>query len=291
MRFSPEVQKELGKINAQIDTVSARQQEIADLSKARRLEAFHEAAGCMRCRGRGWVVTWDTMDYLCGSAADYGDCPEKGCTPETRKASGYFPENSRYDHNRRMTWNLSQDMTEEERDEYYTTDATLVRLGNERQAIYDRETVRKGKLVEVVRKSRARNAAEVGVKGRVFWHGVNDYGTIKIGLMDTEGKKHWANESCVRVIAQTAGKEYEQKYDVQYPLLCKVVKKTNRAICVMTPGQNPFSGGEWIPWSQVLNADQVREQLNAGGKILKDGKPATVMIPPWLAKKKGYIRE
>ena len=54
------------------------------------------------------------------------------------------------------------------------------------------------------------------------------------------------------------------------------------------PGQSPFSGGEWIPWSQILNADQVRKQLE--GKLLKDGRAATVMLPPWLARKKGYLR-
>jgi hypothetical protein len=90
------------------------------------------------------------------------------------------------------------------------------------------------------------------------------------------------------VLKQQAGKKYDPTYEDQYPLLCKVVRKSNKAICVMTPGASKFTGGEWIPWSQILNADQVREQI--GNKILKDGQPATVMLPPWLAKKKGYIR-
>ena len=129
------------------------------------------------------------------------------------------------------------------------------------------------------------------MKGKVFWYGVNDWGTVKVGMMDTAGNKHWTTESSVKVVSQKAGKEYEQTYDDQYPLLCKVVRRSNKAICVMTPGQSKFTGGEWIPWSQILNADQVREQLNTGdAKLPKDGQAATVMLPPWLAKKKGYIR-
>ena len=140
-----------------------------------------------------------------------------------------------------------------------------------------------------MRKSRTRNSAQVGVVGKVFWHGVSDYGTVKVGLMDTEGQKHWTTEASVTVISQTAPKSYEQKYEDQYPLLCKITRKTNKAICVFTLGKSNPLGGEWIPWSQILNADQVQEQIS--GTLLKDGKPATVMIPPWLAKKKGYLRE
>ena len=25
---------------------------------------FEESGGCQRCRGRGWVVTWDTLDSM-----------------------------------------------------------------------------------------------------------------------------------------------------------------------------------------------------------------------------------
>ena len=291
MLHNPELLKELTGIDEKISAVEARRIEIYGLAKQRRIEKFEAANGCAKCRGRGWLVTWDTMDILDGSAADYSDCPEKGCNAETRKTSGLYPTNNKYDYNRRSRWNESDEMSEAERDEYYRTDARLVALGLERQGIYDRHTVRKGKLVEVMRKSRTRNSAQVGVVGKVFWHGVSDYGTVKVGLMDTEGQKHWTTESAVKVVSQVAGKEYKQKYEEQYPLLCKVVRKTNGAICVMTPGQSTFSGGEWIPWSQILNAEQVREQLKLNGSLLKDGKPATVMIPPWLAKKKGYLSE
>ena len=107
-------------------------------------------------------------------------------------------------------------------------------------------------------------------------------------MLDIDGNKHWTTEKAVKVLKQQAGKEYDPTYEEQYPLLCKVVRKSNKAICVMTPGQSPFSGGEWIPWSQILNADQVRKQIHA--RSLKGGVPTTVMLPPWLARKKGYLR-
>lgn len=57
------------------------------------LEAVFTAnGGCDRCRGRGWVVVWDTLDYMDGSAAEYGPCPNTECTQETRKASGLSPK-------------------------------------------------------------------------------------------------------------------------------------------------------------------------------------------------------
>jgi hypothetical protein len=292
MKKCSEVQKQLNAIRDEIRAVCDRQDQLHEIAKARGIERFEAASGCATCRGRGWVVTWDTMDYLDGSAAAYGDCTNKSCTPETRKASGFYPENTRYDHNRYATWAHMHDLTELEKDESFMIQPQIVRLNKKFNDIEISARPTKGKLVEVVAKSRARNSAAIGEKGKVFWYGVNDWGTVKVGLMDTGGNKHWTTEVCVKVVSQTAGKKYDQKYEDQYPLLCKVVRRSNKAICVMTPGQSKFAGGEWIPWSQILNADQVREQLGTGvSKLPKDGKAATVMIPPWLAKKKGYIRD
>ena len=283
-----EVQKQLDAIRGEMCALHDRRDELNAIAKERGIQRFEDANGCNRCRGRGWVVTWDTMDVLDGSAADYGDCPEKSCTPETRKASGLYPENTRYDHNRYTTWAHFHDMTEAERDEWFGIDPQLTILNDRYNSTEMAARPTKGKLVEVISKARSRNSAAVGVVGKVFWYGCNDWGTIKVGMLDIDGNKHWTTEKAVKVLKQQAGKEYDPTYEEQYPLLCKVVRKSNKAICVMTPGQSPFSGGEWIPWSQILNADQVREQI--GNKLLKDGQPATVMLPPWLARKKGYLR-
>lgn len=288
MAKNADIQKQLDAIRSEMTALHDRKDELNSVAKARGIQRFEDTGGCSTCRGRGWVVTWDTMDFLDGSAANYGDCPEKSCTQETRKASGFYPENTRYDHNRYTTWAHFHDMTEAERDEWFGIDPQLIGLSTKYNNIELSARPTKGKLVEVISKSRSRNSAKVGVTGKVFWYGVNDWGTIKVGLMDTDGNKHWTTEKSVKVLAQKAGKEYDQTYDDQYPLLCKVVRQSNKAICVMTPGQGKFSVGEWIPWSQILNADQVREQI--ANKILKAGVPATVMLPPWLAKKKGWLR-
>jgi len=289
MAKNTDIQRRLDAIRSEMCALHDRRDELVEIAKARGIQRFEDANGCHRCRGRGWVVTWDTMDILDGSAADYGDCPEKSCTPETRKASGLYPENNRYDHNRYTTWAHFHDLAEAERDEWFGIDPQLTILNDRYNNTEMAARPTKGKLVEVIAKARSRNSAAVGVVGKVFWYGCNDWGTVKVGIMDIDGNKHYTTEKSVTVLKQQAGKEYDPKYDDQYPLLCKVVKQTNRAICVMTPGQSVFSGGEWIPWSQVLNADQVREQIS--GKTLKDGAAATVMLPPWLAKKRGYLRE
>jgi len=284
-----DTREQLNAIRDEMNAVHDRGVELNVTAKGRALTRFHDAEGCMTCHGRGWVVTWDTMDFLDGSAADYGDCPSESCTTESRKTSGYYPENTRYDHNRGALWSNLQDLTVSEQDEYSSLNPQMEKLNQKYRDTELAAQPAKGKVVEVIFKSRSRNSAPIGAKGKVFWYGVNDWGTVKVGFLDPDGNKYWTTEKCVKVISQKAGKEYNVDYADQYPLLCKVVRKSNKAICVMTPGQTPFSHGEWIPWSQILNADQVREQI--GNKLLKDGRPATVMIPPWLAKKKGYLRD
>lgn len=63
------------------------------------------AGGCTKCHGRGWVVTWDTMDAMDGSYAEFGDCPQ--CTPASREL-GVDPtfKGDRYD-NWRDNWRSS----------------------------------------------------------------------------------------------------------------------------------------------------------------------------------------
>ena len=56
-------------------------------------KAFIDAGGCDKCRGRGWVVTWDTLDCIQGSYAQYASCPSENCTPATREKSGLAPRN------------------------------------------------------------------------------------------------------------------------------------------------------------------------------------------------------
>jgi hypothetical protein len=40
---------------------------------------FRAAGGCQSCQGRGWTVTWDTMDSMSGCYAEYGACSNPEC--------------------------------------------------------------------------------------------------------------------------------------------------------------------------------------------------------------------
>lgn len=94
------------------DLVEAKRAELhefyrmLDVHRTQIKELIHSTfvanGGCGRCHGRGWVVTWDTMDCMDGSYAEYGTCPESGCTAETRTKSGLDSTWSKYDDNRRV---------------------------------------------------------------------------------------------------------------------------------------------------------------------------------------------
>ena len=64
-------------LKAAQDAVNTRREEII----ARAHDKFAEAGGCETCRGRGWVVTWDTLDCMRGSYHEHARCPKEGCTP------------------------------------------------------------------------------------------------------------------------------------------------------------------------------------------------------------------
>lgn len=61
------------------------------------IDQFNKAGGCKVCGGRGWIVKWDTMDYMDGSCAEYGACTNPQCTEASRKRTGCFPKESKYD--------------------------------------------------------------------------------------------------------------------------------------------------------------------------------------------------
>ena len=69
MAKNTDIQRQLDALRGEMCTLRDRQDELNDIAKARGIQRFEDANGCKRCRGRGWVVTWDTMDILDGSAA------------------------------------------------------------------------------------------------------------------------------------------------------------------------------------------------------------------------------
>lgn len=59
--------------------------------------SFEVAGGCTVCYGRGWIVAWDTLDFIDGTAAEFGICTNPDCTDESRASSGLHPRYNKYD--------------------------------------------------------------------------------------------------------------------------------------------------------------------------------------------------
>ena len=73
MPKNTDIQRQWDALRGEMCTLRDREDELPAIAKNRGLKRFEDANGCTRCRGRGWVVTWDTMDILDGSAANYGE--------------------------------------------------------------------------------------------------------------------------------------------------------------------------------------------------------------------------
>lgn len=158
-------------------------------------QAWRDRGGCTSCRGRGWVVVWDTMDMMDGSCAEYGGCPNAACTPESRQASGLDPtiEPTKYDSRRgigdpfgstvaystiiRPLW------------EAYMTESTALK------ELEVRLTPTKGKRVRVFKGRKV----PVGFEGTLFWTGPSAYG-VRAGVKDDNGKVEWTYVANLMVV-------------------------------------------------------------------------------------------
>lgn len=125
---------------------------------------FNSSNGCGICRGRGWIVVWDTMDSMSGCYAEYGSCTNAECTEESRRVSGLYPSYNKYDGNR----GVSDPVT------HHQAYAILVTPYLERHAeisnsirelSHDRVNFRKGDDVVVVKGRKV----PIGTRGRVAW--------------------------------------------------------------------------------------------------------------------------
>lgn len=147
---------------------------IADDIRSSMVKSFETSGGCYRCRGRGWVVIWDTLDYMDGSAADYGPCPNVDCTPETRTKSGLHPSYDRkYDYNRGVCDPLTSS------DAYRCIGGPIIdQISDLSSAIRELEHRRRhfatGDRVVVVRGRKV----PVGTTGRVSWVSANTGGVL-----------------------------------------------------------------------------------------------------------------
>lgn len=147
---------------------------LADLRKSihdQLLAHFESNCGCPTCRGRGWVVVWDTLDSMSGCYAEYGQCPDANCTKESRTKSGLHPDTDKYDR-----INGVRDPVEKT-DAWVTLSATLTKRVHELESTLRTEAlrteVRRGDRVVI---SRGKDKSSIGRTGEVFWTKQSEWG-------------------------------------------------------------------------------------------------------------------
>jgi hypothetical protein len=156
---------------------------VAQRSLYEKLEReFKANDGCSTCRGRGWIVVWDTMDSPSGCYAEYGNCTNPKCTLASRKKSGLHPHMTKYD---------------------FALDVRSPMLDDSMQNIIKLHMTEAQRYVEQVNRMRNVNKNDdviivkgrhnVGTSGRVFWKGMSQYG-FRIGLNTADGKTVWDYE-------------------------------------------------------------------------------------------------
>jgi len=245
--------------------------------QAQSIDAYTAAGGCPKCGGRGWVVTWDTLDSMSGCYAEYGPCPseESGeCTPVTRERTGLDPSYyNKYDRNRGIPKHAAfrtPKLTAYE-DAHTTAKKTY---DSAAQQLAVAKQITKGKLVEVFRKARSKGAPPKGTQGIVFWTGSNSWGTHKAGLRLKDGSKVWVPSSACRVLETTPSDGWTTPVVTDGVPFIGITKAAgpNAALLRTLEGTKEF----WAPYSQCPTL-----------KGVKKGQSVSVTLPLWLAKKNG----
>ena len=171
--------------------------------KARKAE-FLAAGGCVRCGGRGWVVTWDTMDSMSGCYAEYGTCEDCKGAKRTGAAAMDTSYYGKYDRNRGVPCVTPMMTTEESRTFGELTTALTMATTARDSLKAAMDPYVKGRVVRVYKGRKV----PVGTVGTVFWLGekVNNFGyrptmEKRLGLKDADGNVHWtAASNCEAVL-------------------------------------------------------------------------------------------
>ena len=247
------------------------------------LAKFEEAGGCKSCRGRGWVVTWDTMDSMTGCYHDSSACGTEGCTEASRALSGLHPQNNKYDnfHNS-SRWFPSQ--TPELKGSIALVNRSIGSLEYDLLTEKRKWEVDKGKVCKVARPSKGPKARRVpiGIVGYVKHIHTNNWGGRKCILIDDKGQQWWPKVEQVDVIDPDPDMETWNKLDEQdrektgFPVVVAVKRKSAKAALIKTTRGTEF----WIPLSQVPELKKFRQ-----------GSVAAISIPMWLAKKNNLCGE
>lgn len=154
-------------------------------------ESWLARGGCEKCNGRGWIVTWDTMDSMTGCYAEYGKCPNEKCTTSTVGADLSYHD--KYD-DQKGPGNLLP-----KSQEYKTLIVPLdeqIAAINARIADLERKyTPDKGSYVKVLKGRKVK----IGTEGVVVGFHDNAWGR-KCGIKDNTGTVHWTSTDNVCVI-------------------------------------------------------------------------------------------
>jgi len=275
------------------------------------MQRFESLGGCPICRGRGWVVVWDTLDsmFMSGCYHESDRCPRDPlysqkkrdsnwwqerhadhadtCTVETRRASGLSPENTKYDtHHARATWHPTGEQEDEQRKLF----EVMRNVERDLDAEVARWSFRKGVLVEVVsQRARGRNRLPLGTRGVIKAIPRTQWG-IKYILRLPNGDEVWTTDTDLQVIdpePDLVALGFETK--VGFPCLStfKGWSKSGASVKVT----NLLAGKDvWMPISQI-NDVQVHENdewVDVDLDNVQVDQTIVLFVDRWLAVEKGF---
>ena len=255
--------------------------EMALSKKKQATKRFKINNGCNECRGRGWVVTWDSMDSSSGCYAEYGSCKNKNCNEASRDLSGFYPSSSKYDKINGTLWEPKY--TEKEKEALSSLEIAKRDLDIKINEETRRWQPSYGKVVTVFKESRVRNKERrvpIGTSGIILKLVSTKWGTQKLIIRDSDGNQWWPTISQVKVIdPEPDAKFWNEVYrksreNTGLPSVVTIMRKSGSAGLVKTTQGLQF----WVPFSQVPEI-----------KKLSKGSTASILIPMWLAKKNNLI--
>lgn len=174
------------------DDASRRLVEARSAVAAAALLAWTSANGCEACGGRGWIVTWDTLDSLSGCYAEYGACPAgDACTAAT---VGPKPGNRSLYEDRRCTPDPMPALYEAD-PECFRLEAALRAADADLDTVLQNARIVHGRKVVVARGRKV----PVGLIGEVSWVGEGPWGR-RVGVRDLSGTVHWTAASNVSAL-------------------------------------------------------------------------------------------
>lgn len=177
------------------DEADALKRQIAELGKmlfavesailAKLHADFVEAGGCSSCNGRGWIVTWDTLDCMDGSYAEYGPCPAGDACTAKLTGPDHGISRTKYDDRKWVPVFRIETHPAWIAAGKHLRDMILAFERKLSTTRYRTDPL-KGDLVVVVKGRKA----PIGFIGEVFWQGKTKTGYERIGIKDPKNPEH-----------------------------------------------------------------------------------------------------